>query len=119
MSLKPSNRSRLSRRRLLAGCRLAAPLGLLGLAACHAPSPPPLTPPPRPTATEVSHVAVPTPAPPPLNFLRAKGASIVDVRGSEVALTGLNWFGMETSTLAPHGLWIRGYRDMLDQIVQA
>src|SRR5579883_815413 len=114
--------SRLSRRRLLAGCRLAAPLGLLGLTGCRRPTLPPLTPPPRPTPTDIPpvvRVVTPTPAPPPLNFLRASGASILDVQGREVTLTGLNWFGMETSTLAPHGLWVRGYRDMLDQIVQA
>jgi endoglucanase len=34
-----------------------------------------------------------------------------------VCLTGVNWFGLETSTFAPHGLWSRGWQDMLDQIV--
>jgi endoglucanase len=31
-------------------------------------------------------------------------------------MAGVNWFGMETATFAPHGLWARNYRDMLDQI---
>ena len=33
-------------------------------------------------------------------------------------MTGLNWFGLETDNLAPHGLWARGYHDMLDQIAK-
>ncbi|HLG52071.1 MAG TPA: glycoside hydrolase family 5 protein [Chloroflexota bacterium] len=53
-----------------------------------------------------------------LNYLHTEGATIRDRRGRVVTLTGLNWFGMETETLAPHGIWARGYRDMLDQIVQ-
>lgn len=31
-------------------------------------------------------------------------------------LTGVNWFGFETSNLSPHGLWARDYRSMLKQI---
>jgi endoglucanase len=31
-------------------------------------------------------------------------------------LTGVNWFGFETSNFAPHGLWTRDYRSMLRQI---
>jgi endoglucanase len=41
---------------------------------------------------------------------------IVDGPGHEVRLTGVNWFGFETSTFAPHGLWARNWHDMLDQI---
>jgi endoglucanase len=54
-----------------------------------------------------------------LNYLQTSGGQIVDAAGSPVRLTGLNWFGMETNLLAPHGLWARSYGDMLDQIVQA
>lgn len=62
----------------------------------------------------------PTAAPSgPLNYLHTAGAKILDAAGEEVTLTGLNWFGMETGTFAPHGLWARAYGDMLDQIVQA
>ncbi len=32
-------------------------------------------------------------------------------------MTGVNWFGLETPTFAPHGLWTRSWADMLDQIV--
>jgi aryl-phospho-beta-D-glucosidase BglC (GH1 family) len=31
-------------------------------------------------------------------------------------LTGVNWFGFETSNFSPHGLWARDYRSMLRQI---
>lgn len=31
-------------------------------------------------------------------------------------LTGVNWFGFETSNLAPHGLWARDYKSVLKQI---
>jgi endoglucanase len=48
--------------------------------------------------------------------LRAEGARIVDARGETVTFTGVNWFGLETNTFAPHGLWSRGLDDMLDQM---
>jgi endoglucanase len=59
------------------------------------------------------------PEPPegPPNYLRTEGNKIVDAQGKEVRLTGVNWFGMETGTFAPHGLWERNWEDMLDQIV--
>lgn len=50
------------------------------------------------------------------NFLSTSGGRIVDSRGNEVTITGVNWFGMETGTFAPHGLWSRNWREMLDQI---
>ena len=43
----------------------------------------------------------------PPNFLHTEGSKIVDSHGNEVRLTGVNWFGMETGTFAPHGLWER------------
>ncbi len=51
--------------------------------------------------------------------LRTVHGSIVDTACVEVHLTGVNWFGMETDTFAPHGLWVRNWQDMLDQIVRA
>ena len=42
---------------------------------------------------------------------------LVDGTGQEVRLTGVNWFGLETSVFAPHGLWTRNWEEMLDQIV--
>jgi endoglucanase len=47
----------------------------------------------------------------------ARGGKIVDASGREVRITGVNWFGLETGTFAPHGLWARALGDMLDQVV--
>lgn len=49
-------------------------------------------------------------------FWRTDGSQIVDADGQPVRIAGVNWFGLETSNFAPHGLWTRDYRDMLDQI---
>src|SRR5215469_7212445 len=49
--------------------------------------------------------------------LRTERARIVDQTGNVVYLTGLSWFGMETGTFCPHGLWARNWQQMLDQIV--
>src|SRR5438067_8793783 len=51
--------------------------------------------------------------------LRTDGGNIVDAHGRVVHITGVNWFGLETSTFAPQGLWARSLDDMLDQMVQA
>jgi endoglucanase len=48
--------------------------------------------------------------------LHTKGSTIVNAQGKQVRLTGVNWFGMETGTFAPHGLWARNWQSMLDQI---
>lgn len=48
--------------------------------------------------------------------LSTQGANIVDSRGHTVLLRGVNWFGLETESQAPHGLWQRDYKDMLEQI---
>jgi endoglucanase len=48
--------------------------------------------------------------------LSTRKATIVDAKGKTVLLRGVNWFGMETETHAPHGLWKRDYREMLSQI---
>jgi endoglucanase len=43
---------------------------------------------------------------------------IVDANGNVVHLSGVNWFGFETETFAPHGLYARNWQSMLDQMVQ-
>ena len=64
-------------------------------------------------------------ASPPLSILlgggplRTEGGNIVDAEGRAVHISGVNWFGMETNTFAPHGLWTRGLDEMLDQMIQA
>lgn len=49
-------------------------------------------------------------------FWHTRGSAVLDRNGQQVRIAGINWFGMETANFAPHGLWTRDYRDMLDQI---
>jgi endoglucanase len=49
--------------------------------------------------------------------LQTKGGNIVDAAGNTVTLTGVNWFGFETSLFAPDGLSVRNYKSMLNQMV--
>src|SRR6476469_5455596 len=48
--------------------------------------------------------------------LSTKGARIIDASGQPVLLRGVNWFGIESETHAPHGLWVRDYKEMLAQM---
>ena len=50
------------------------------------------------------------------NFLHTQGNQILDSHNNVVRLTGVNWFGLETSNYCPHGLWTRSMGSMLDQI---
>jgi endoglucanase len=49
-------------------------------------------------------------------YWHTEGAQLVDSAGAPVRMTGINWFGAETSNYTPHGLWVRGYQDMIDQM---
>jgi aryl-phospho-beta-D-glucosidase BglC (GH1 family) len=49
-------------------------------------------------------------------FLHTEGARIVDSNGNVVRLSGLSWFGLETSNYAPHGLWSRSMDEILDKV---
>ncbi|MDB5350662.1 MAG: hypothetical protein JWN86_1909 [Planctomycetota bacterium] len=51
-------------------------------------------------------------------YLHTSGNQIVDAQGNVVKLSGVNWFGFETTNYAPHGLWARGYKSMMDQMKQ-
>lgn len=51
-------------------------------------------------------------------FLRTSGNQIVNAQNQPVRLSGVNWFGLETPNFAPHGLWTRGYKSMMDQMKQ-
>jgi endoglucanase len=53
-----------------------------------------------------------------VGFLNSDHNKLMDTSGCEVRLTGVNWFGLETSTFAPHGLNKRNWQEMLDQIVR-
>jgi len=52
-------------------------------------------------------------------FLHTDGATLVDSNCHQVHLSGVNWFGMETTSFAPHGLDVRNWQDMLNQMVLA
>jgi aryl-phospho-beta-D-glucosidase BglC (GH1 family) len=53
---------------------------------------------------------------PSSGFWHVEGSRLLDDAGQTVRMTGVNWFGFETSNLSPHGLWARDYRSMLKQI---
>ena len=50
------------------------------------------------------------------SYLSAKGAKLYNENGQEVRLTGVNWFGFETTNMFPHGLWARDYHGVLLQV---
>ena len=81
------------------------------------PSPPPAPTPTVPAIT-VADVAVsePTTTATASGFLGTRGNQIVDATGQTVRLAGVNWFGFESTNYAPHGLWTRGYKSMMDQM---
>jgi endoglucanase len=60
--------------------------------------------------------AAPPAAAPAEGYLSADGARLVDAAGETVRLTGINWFGLETSNCAPHGLWQINLRDSMQQM---
>lgn len=49
-------------------------------------------------------------------YYHTNGPQIVNSSGAEVKIAGINWFGLETANYAPHGLWSRSYKEMMDQI---
>jgi endoglucanase len=49
-------------------------------------------------------------------YWHTSGSQILDANNLPVRIAGINWFGMETSSYAPHGLWSRDYKDMLNQM---
>src|SRR3954447_8946771 len=49
-------------------------------------------------------------------YWHTSGTTIVDSANQPLRIAGVNWFGFETGNYAPHGLWTRDYRSMLDQI---
>ena len=52
------------------------------------------------------------------SYLTAKGSNLYNDKGEVVRLTGVNWFGFETTNMFPHGLWARDYHGILNQIAQ-
>ncbi|UFN49473.1 cellulase family glycosylhydrolase [Roseomonas sp. OT10] len=51
-------------------------------------------------------------------WFHTAGNQIVDAAGKPVQIAGINWFGMESGTFSPHGLWARDYREMMDQMAE-
>ncbi len=51
-------------------------------------------------------------------YFHTSGNQIVDANGTNVRIAGVNWFGFESTNYAPHGLWTRGYKEMMDQMKQ-
>jgi len=51
-------------------------------------------------------------------YFHTSGSQILDANNQVVRIAGVNWFGFETSNFAPHGLWTRGYKSMMDQMKQ-
>src|SRR5437660_677964 len=49
-------------------------------------------------------------------YWHTNGKQLLDANNRPVRMTGVNWFGLETANYTPHGLWARGYRDMMDQM---
>src|SRR5688572_21304171 len=65
----------------------------------------------------LANLANPTPAAAAgEGYWHTNGRQLLDANNQPVRMTGINWFGLETANYTPHGLWSRGYRDMLDQI---
>jgi endoglucanase len=89
-----------------AGALVAAALGI-GALVLASPSPSQ-----SPTPIGASPASLETSFP-----LHTARGNIVDAAGRTVTLTGVNWFGFETGTFAPDGLYTRNYKSMLDQMV--
>src|SRR5438270_358387 len=62
-----------------------------------------------PPASDSQSIPAPPPGTPPFH---SAGARLLDANDQEVRLTGVNWFGFETESFSPHGLWARNYEDM-------
>jgi endoglucanase len=49
-------------------------------------------------------------------FWSTSGSKIVDASGNVVRMTGVNWFGFETTNQMPHGIWSANWKAMLNQV---
>src|SRR6202008_3956723 len=49
-------------------------------------------------------------------YWHTSGSQILDSNNQPVRITGINWFGFETSNYVVHGLWSRDYKSMMDQM---
>jgi endoglucanase len=49
-------------------------------------------------------------------YWHTDGSQILDANNLPVRIAGINWFGFETSSYVVHGLKVRSYKSVLDQI---
>ena len=52
----------------------------------------------------------------PSGCLHTSGSKILNASNEEIKFSGVNWFGFETSSKAPHGLDVRSLKSILSQI---
>ena len=50
------------------------------------------------------------------DWLHTQGNKILDKNNNQIRITGINWFGFDTSQCVFHGLWSRDLKSMLDQV---
>jgi endoglucanase len=49
-------------------------------------------------------------------YWHTKGSQIVDANDNPVRISGVNWYGFETTDEIAHGLWAQSYQNILDTI---
>ncbi|MGL4463370.1 MAG: cellulase family glycosylhydrolase [Planctomycetia bacterium] len=102
-----------------AGASVGGPAAISNIVFNGRTTTPPTTTPPTVTITDASAAEPTAPAPVavgPMTYLSTVGNQIVDAQGNTVKLAGVNWFGFETGNLSPHGLHVRNWRSMMDQM---
>lgn len=52
----------------------------------------------------------------PQGYFHTNGSLIVDGNNAPVQFTGINWYGFETTSFAPHGLWARTLESLVAQV---
>ncbi|MFI6151774.1 cellulase family glycosylhydrolase [Kitasatospora sp. NPDC051170] len=68
-------------------------------------------------AASVPAAAAPVQAAPAgSGYWHTDGRRLLDEANRPVRIAGVNWFGFETETYAPHGLWARDYKSMITQM---
>lgn len=53
----------------------------------------------------------------PSGYLSTAGNQIIAADGTPVKISAINWYGFETNSYAPQGLWAQSYKTMMDQMV--
>jgi chitinase len=52
----------------------------------------------------------------PSGYLSTSGNQIVSANGTPVKIAAINWYGFETNSYAPQGLWAQNYETMMNQM---